>query len=142
MDVSLLLQQFQYAIPVGIVLVCAVLVYAFGFKNAAEPPFAQLSTVVDAERKQAGKKRSTKIKEKVRIVRILIDKLRVLFHIDVNCQEKSTNVFLCTVYGNAATQKKTDGGNLAIWLCRIALVLEYTLRLQIPLHTHAGSIIS
>ncbi|XP_063995068.1 DNA ligase 1-like [Diachasmimorpha longicaudata] len=63
MDVSILLQHIQYAVPVGLVLVCAVLVFAFGFKNAEQPPFAQLSAVSDAERKQATKKRS-KIKEK------------------------------------------------------------------------------
>ncbi|XP_011304765.1 uncharacterized protein DDB_G0286299 [Fopius arisanus] len=63
MDVSLLLQHIQYAVPVALVLVCAVLVFAFGFKNAEQPPFAQLSAVSDADRKQANKKRS-KIKEK------------------------------------------------------------------------------
>ncbi|KAK0087994.1 hypothetical protein PV325_013543 [Microctonus aethiopoides] len=63
MDASLLIQHFQYAIPVGIVLVCAVLVFVFGFKNAEQPPFAHLSAVSDVERKQANKKRS-KIKEK------------------------------------------------------------------------------
>lgn len=63
MDVSLL-SHFQYAIPVGIVLIFAVLVFAFGFKNAEQPPFAQLSAVSDVDRKQANKKRN-KIKEKV-----------------------------------------------------------------------------
>ncbi|KAG8038884.1 hypothetical protein G9C98_003191 [Cotesia typhae] len=62
MDVSLL-SYFQYAIPVGIVLIFAVLVFAFGFKNAEQPPFAQLSAVSDVDRKQANKKRN-KIKEK------------------------------------------------------------------------------
>ncbi|XP_015590846.1 uncharacterized protein AH6.3 isoform X2 [Cephus cinctus] len=63
MDVSLLLQHSQYAIPVGIVLVCAILVFVFGFKNAEQPPFAQLSSSSDVDRKLAGKKRS-KIREK------------------------------------------------------------------------------
>ncbi|XP_012271744.1 uncharacterized protein PF11_0207 [Orussus abietinus] len=57
MDAALLLQHTQYAVPVGIVLVLAVLVFAFGFKNAEQPPFGQLSAVADLERKQAGKKR-------------------------------------------------------------------------------------
>ncbi|XP_057341563.1 uncharacterized protein DDB_G0286299-like [Microplitis mediator] len=63
MDVSLLVHHFQYAIPVGIVLILAVLVFAFGFKNAEQPPFAQLSAVSDVDRKQANKKKN-KIKEK------------------------------------------------------------------------------
>ncbi|CAK9822966.1 hypothetical protein ANTRET_LOCUS1394 [Anthophora retusa] len=63
MDVSLLLQQSQYALPVGIVLICAILVFVFGFKKAEQPPFAQLSAGSDVDRKFANKKRS-KIKEK------------------------------------------------------------------------------
>ncbi|XP_043599615.1 nucleolar protein 58-like [Bombus pyrosoma] len=63
MDVSLLLQHSQYALPVGIVLVCAILVFVFGFKKAEQPPFAQLSVGSDVDRKFANKKRS-KIKEK------------------------------------------------------------------------------
>lgn len=67
MDVSLLLQHIQYAVPVGIVLVGVILVFTFGFKNAEQPQFAQLSAVSDIDRKQASKKKS-KIKEKVNIV--------------------------------------------------------------------------
>lgn len=59
-----MLQHSQYAIPIGIVLVCAILVFVFGFKNAEQPPFAQLTSGSDVDRKPAGKKRN-KIKEKV-----------------------------------------------------------------------------
>ena len=52
----------QYAFPVGVVLICAVLVFAFGFKSAEQPAFAQLTYTGD-DRKPAGKKR--KIKDKV-----------------------------------------------------------------------------
>ncbi|XP_066598976.1 uncharacterized protein AH6.3-like [Prorops nasuta] len=55
------LQYTQYAVPVGIVLLCAVLVFVFGFKKAEQPPFAQLSTS-DVDRK-LGKKRG-KVREK------------------------------------------------------------------------------
>lgn len=61
MDVTLLLQHSQYAIPIGIVLICAILVFAFGFKKAEQPPFAQLS---DVDRKLSNKKRG-KTKDKV-----------------------------------------------------------------------------
>ena len=65
MDASLVLQYSQYAIPVGIVLVCAVLVFSFGFRKAEQPPFAQLSAAAEAaERKHSNKKRS-KTKDKV-----------------------------------------------------------------------------
>ncbi|XP_020290224.1 DNA ligase 1-like isoform X2 [Pseudomyrmex gracilis] len=62
--VGLLLQhsQYVYAIPVGIVLICAILVFVFGFKKAEQPPFAQLSASSDVDRK-FGKKR-TKTREK------------------------------------------------------------------------------
>ncbi|XP_071579293.1 uncharacterized protein [Temnothorax nylanderi] len=62
--IGLLLQhsQYVYAIPVGIVLVCAILVFAFGFKKAEQPPFAQLSASSDVDRK-LGKKRG-KVREK------------------------------------------------------------------------------
>lgn len=63
--IGLLLQhsQYVYAIPVGIVLVCAILVFAFGFKKAEQPPFAQLSAGSDVERKLA--KKRGKVREKV-----------------------------------------------------------------------------
>ncbi|PBC30055.1 Transmembrane protein [Apis cerana cerana] len=64
MDVSLLFQHSQYALPVGIVLICAILVFVFGFKKAEQPPFAQLSVGSDVDRKFTNKKR-IKIKEKV-----------------------------------------------------------------------------
>lgn len=51
----------QYAFPVGVVLICAVLVFAFGFKSAEQPAFAQLTYTGD-DRKPAGKKRKTKDK--------------------------------------------------------------------------------
>ncbi|XP_011707562.1 PREDICTED: DNA ligase 1-like [Wasmannia auropunctata] len=63
--VALLLQHSQYyayAIPVGIVLVCAILVFVCGFKKAEQPPFAQLSAGSDVDRK-SGKKRG-KVREK------------------------------------------------------------------------------
>lgn len=63
MDVSLLLQHSQYGIPVVCVLVCAILVFVFGFKKAEQPPFAHLSVSSDVDRKLANKKRS-KTKEK------------------------------------------------------------------------------
>lgn len=60
--IGLLLQhsQYVYAIPVGIVLVCAILVFVFGFKKAEQPPFAQLS---DVDRKLT--KKRGKVREKV-----------------------------------------------------------------------------
>lgn len=63
--IGLLLQhsQYVYAIPVGIVLICAILVFAFGFKKAEQPPFAQLSSGSDVDRKLARKR--GKIREKV-----------------------------------------------------------------------------
>ncbi|KAJ9580274.1 hypothetical protein L9F63_004087 [Diploptera punctata] len=51
----------DYAFPIGVVLICAVLVFAFGFKSAEQPAFAQLTYTGD-DRKPAGKKR--KIKDK------------------------------------------------------------------------------
>nr|CAD7598619.1 unnamed protein product [Timema genevievae] len=52
----------QYAFPVGFVLICAVLVFAFGFKSAQQPEFAQLTHSSD-DRKPAGKKRKVKDKK-------------------------------------------------------------------------------
>ncbi|GAB1859095.1 hypothetical protein CAJAP_00089 [Camponotus japonicus] len=62
--VGLLLQhsQYVYAVPVGVVLVLAILVFAFGFKKAEQPPFAQLSAGSDVDRKLA--KKRGKIREK------------------------------------------------------------------------------
>ncbi|XP_050450646.1 DNA ligase 1-like isoform X2 [Cataglyphis hispanica] len=56
--VGLLLQhsQYVYAVPVGVVLVFAILVFAFGFKKAEQPPFAQLSAGSDVDRKFAKKR--------------------------------------------------------------------------------------
>lgn len=54
----------HYALPVGIVLICAVLVFAFGFKSVEEPPFSQLSNITADDRKASGKKRKSKEKEK------------------------------------------------------------------------------
>ncbi|XP_012218353.1 nucleolar protein 58-like [Linepithema humile] len=61
-QIGLLLQQYVYAIPVGIVLVCAILVFAFGFKKAEQPPFAQLSAGSDVDRKLT--KKRGKVREK------------------------------------------------------------------------------
>lgn len=55
--------QLTMYIPVALVLVCAILVFAFGFKSAELPAFDKLSGISD-DRKPAGKKRKTK--EKVR----------------------------------------------------------------------------
>lgn len=55
--------QLVMYIPVALVLACAILVFAFGFKSAEQPAFDKLSALSD-DRKPAGKKR--KIKEKVR----------------------------------------------------------------------------
>lgn len=52
----------QYAFPVGVVLICAVLVFVFGFKSAEQPAFAQLTYTGD-DRKPAGKKRKVKDKK-------------------------------------------------------------------------------
>ncbi|KAG7210557.1 hypothetical protein KM043_012077 [Ampulex compressa] len=63
MDFGLLLQHSQYAVPVGIVLLGAILVFVFGFKKAEQPPFAQLASISDVDRKLASKKRG-KVREK------------------------------------------------------------------------------
>lgn len=64
MELSELLQHTQIAVPVALVIFCAVLVFTFGFRKAEQPSFAQLSSVVEAERKTQTKKKS-KSKEKV-----------------------------------------------------------------------------
>lgn len=57
--------QFLYpAAAVAVVLICAALVFIFGFHSAEQPQFDKLSLVLD-DRKSSNKKR--KIKEKVRI---------------------------------------------------------------------------
>lgn len=61
--IGFLLQQYVYAIPVAIVLSLAILVFACGFKQAEQPPFAQLSAGSDVDRKQA--KKRGKVREKV-----------------------------------------------------------------------------
>lgn len=66
---QLINNQFALYIPVALVLVCAILVFAFGFKSAEQPPFDKLSASND-DRKPAGKKRKTK--EKVRIISTLL----------------------------------------------------------------------
>lgn len=56
----------QFAFPgivVGLVLICAALVFVFGFKSVEEFPFDKLTNATD-DRKPAGKKR--KVKDKVR----------------------------------------------------------------------------
>ncbi|KRT78677.1 hypothetical protein AMK59_8272, partial [Oryctes borbonicus] len=54
--------QFALYVPVALVLVCVVLVFAFGFKSAEQPPFDKLSAIDSEERKTLGKKK--KLKEK------------------------------------------------------------------------------
>lgn len=66
MDVALLLEHTQYAVPVAMVLVCAVLVFVFGFKKAEQPPFSQLAAGLESDSKKAIAKKRSKTKEKVR----------------------------------------------------------------------------
>lgn len=55
--------QFAFhGIVVGLVLVCAVLVFVFGFKSVEEFPFDKLTNAAD-DRKPAGKKRKVKDKK-------------------------------------------------------------------------------
>lgn len=61
-------QYSVIATSVGVVVICAILVFVFGFKSAEEPAFDQLTYTGD-DRKPAGKKR--KLKEKVRKLGIL-----------------------------------------------------------------------
>lgn len=61
MDLNLVFGNLQYAVPVGVVLICALLVTVFGFKKAEQPRFSELFA---ADRKQAAKKR-TKTRDKV-----------------------------------------------------------------------------
>lgn len=49
-------------VPVGVVLIVIVLIYAFSFKRAEQPPFTKLSTSGNDDRKATGKKRKTKEK--------------------------------------------------------------------------------
>lgn len=92
MDVSLLLQHSQYALPVGIVLVCAILVFVFGFKKAEQPPFAQLSVSSDVDRKFANKKRS-KIKEKVSRTEVSDSNCISLYFFRINWQCKCNSLY-------------------------------------------------
>lgn len=57
--------QFTLYIPVALVLIGIVFVFAFGFKSAEQPPFDKLSSIDSEERKTLGKKK--KLKEKVSI---------------------------------------------------------------------------
>lgn len=58
-------QQFAFIFPVGLVIVFAVLVFAFGFKSSVEPPsFKYISSAAD-DRKNTKKK---KTKDKVCII--------------------------------------------------------------------------
>lgn len=54
--------QLTLYIPVALVLVAAILVFAFGFKSAEQPPFDKLAAVANDDRKSFAKKR--KIKDK------------------------------------------------------------------------------
>lgn len=54
--------QYAFFIPVALVIICAVLVFAFGFKSSVEPPnFKQLSLLSDV--KKTVKKRKVKDKK-------------------------------------------------------------------------------
>lgn len=62
--------QLTLYIPVALVLVAAILVFAFGFKSAEQPPFDKLAAVANDDRKSFAKKR--KIKDKVSLILINI----------------------------------------------------------------------
>lgn len=58
MEVDKFLSHSQYALPVGGVLILAILVFAFGFKTVAEPTFDK---VANDERKKKSGKTKTKV---------------------------------------------------------------------------------
>lgn len=59
---DLIQNNIVYALP-AVLVIFLILVYAFGFKRAEQPPFDKLFSGANDDRKTAGKKR--KIKEKV-----------------------------------------------------------------------------
>lgn len=61
---ELVTNNLEYLLPVVGVALLIVLVYAFGFKRAEQPPFDKLSSGSD-DKKATGKKK--KIKEKVSV---------------------------------------------------------------------------
>lgn len=58
MEVDKILSHTAYALPAGVVLILAILVFAFGFKTVAEPSFKKAAT-------EEKKKKPTKPKTKV-----------------------------------------------------------------------------
>lgn len=63
MEVDKFLSHSQYAVPVGGVLLLAILVFTFGFKTVAEPTFDRSTGSEEKKKKQA------KPKTKVNMVR-------------------------------------------------------------------------
>lgn len=64
MEADKFLSHSQYALPVGAVLILAILVFVFGFKTVAEPTFDKVST-------EEKKKKQVKTKTKVYLLLVL-----------------------------------------------------------------------
>lgn len=60
MEVDKILSQTQYALPVGGVLILAILVFVFGFKTVAEPTFS--TSLVDEKKKKQQLKQKPKVR--------------------------------------------------------------------------------
>ena len=67
MEVDKFLSHSQYALPVGGVLILAVLVFTFGFKTVAEPTFDR------REEKEDKKKKQVKPKTKVKVIHLTVN---------------------------------------------------------------------
>lgn len=74
--------QFLYpAAAVAVVLVCAALVFIFGFHSAEQPQFDKLPLVID-DRKSSNKKRKTKDKVSANnMLRALLSCARFIFNL-------------------------------------------------------------
>lgn len=98
MEVGSIIEHSQYALPVIMVLLCAILVFTFGFKKAEQPPFAQLSGHIDVDKKVASKKRA-KAKEKVsKIILIshntsfwIIHLINIFSHMGLICYRQNSH---------------------------------------------------
>lgn len=60
MEVDKILSQTQYALPVGGVLILAILVFVFGFKTVAEPSFS--TSLIEDKKKKQQLKQKPKVK--------------------------------------------------------------------------------
>lgn len=67
--------QFALYIPVVLVLVCVILIFAFSFKKPEQPPFDKLTSTAD-DRKLSSKKRKTKDKVIPQLVRFNFHRIR------------------------------------------------------------------